>query len=428
MKTEFKKLPKNLAELTIELSVEEIQPYLKKAAKKISQSLEIPGFRKGKVPYEVVKQRVGEGEILKEAIEFIVPESCFKVIKEENLEIVAQPKVDILKLAPGNPLVFKATLALLPKVKVGDYKKIRIKRPKVKIEKKQVEKVLDDLRKMRAKETLVKREAREGDKVIVDIDMFLDKVPVEGGQSRGTTIILGDSYFIPGLDKKLLGMKEGENREFSLRYRDDFYDKKLAGNLVDFKVKLNSVYQIDLPELNDEFARSLGRFKDLNNLREQIKENLELEERTENERKLELEMLEKIVEISEFDEIPDALIEREIEKMLLELKEGVESQGLKYADYLTQLKKTEEELKKEFIRPAEKRVKTALVIREIGMQNKIRASEEEIEQEINNILKIYPSNENIKKQVVTQSYRNYLNNLIINRKTIELLKKQLIID
>jgi len=426
MKTTLKTLPKSSAELTIELSVEEVQPYLEKAARKISQSLKIPGFRKGRAPYDIVKQRVGEAEILKEAVELIVPENCFKAVGEKNLEIVAQPKVDILKMAPGNPFVFKATLALLPKVKIGDYKKIKIKRPKIEIKDEQVEKVLDDLRKMRAKETLVKREAKKGDRVIIDIDMFLNKVPLEGGQSKGATIILGDSYFIPELDKKILGMKEGETREFNLQYKDDFYDKKIAGKLVGFKVKLNSVYQIELPELNDEFAKNLGHFKDLSNLKEQIKNNLETEEKMKNEQRLELEMLEKIVSITEFDEIPDALIEKEVEKMVFELKDSVERQGLKYIDYLTQLKKSEQDLRKDFTQPAKKRVKTALIIREIGLQEKVNASEEEIEQEINNILRMYPNNEEMKKQVATPNYRIYLNNLIINKKTIDLLKEQII--
>ena len=208
MKTEFKKTSSYQAEVIIELSLEEVQPFLEKAAKRITKIIKIPGFREGNAPYEIVKEKIGETKIFQEALEPMIVKTLSDFISEKKIEVVSQPKIDILKMAPGNPFIYKATLTLLPEVILGDFRSLKLKRKKIEIKEEEINKIIDDLRKMRAKQTLVDREARKGDKVVVDIEMFLNKIPLEGGQSKDSEIVLGDSLFIPGLDEKLLGAKK----------------------------------------------------------------------------------------------------------------------------------------------------------------------------------------------------------------------------
>jgi len=426
MKYEIKKLPKNIIELTIEVSVDKLKPYLERAAQRLSLEVKIPGFRPGKAPYEIVKQKIGEAAIYEEAIGDVVKETYFKVVKEENLETIGEPKIEPLKLAPGNPLVYKATVALLPKIELANYRKIRVKRHKVPVEEKKVQKVLEDLRRARRKEVLVDRAAQEGDKVIIDLDILQDNVPIEGGQAKGHTVVIGEPYYIPGFDKKLIGLKGKEVSEFTLPFPNDHYNKRLRGQKIDFKIKMNSVYELTLPKLDSEFVQSLGNFKDLEELKKQIKANLKEEERLKEKQRCEREIFEEIIKRSRFEEIPEVLITSEVDKMLEELNANVSEQGLKFEDYLTSIKKTAEDLRKDFREEAERRVKTALIIREITRFENIEVKEEEIEKETKEALKYYPDDIETQKKITSYAHRDYLREVLKNHKAVEFLKSLII--
>lgn len=426
MKINVLKNAKSQVELEITVEAQEVEPFLDKAAKNLGKDLEIPGFRKGNAPYDILKQKVGEPAIWQEAADMVIAEKLLQAVKQENLEIAAQPQVEITKLAPNNDLIFKANFATVPKVKVGDYKKLKVKNKEIKIDDKKIDKTLQDIRKMRAKETIVEREAKMGDKVLIDIEMFNNKVPIEGGQQKGVVVILGDSYFIPGLDKEVAGLKAGEKKEFTLDYPKDYHDKNLAGKKVDFKIKVNSIYEMELPELNDEFIKGLGNFKNTEDLKKHIRQNLEQEEAQKVEQQLETEVLTKVIECCDFDAIPESLIEGEIERMFGELKSNVESQGVKFEDYLLQLKKKPEDIKEGFKDQAEKRIKVSLAIRQIGQDEKIKVEEKDIDAEIGKITAMYPDNEDVKKQVSTPTYRNRLAEIVSNQKTVEHLKNHIL--
>lgn len=252
--------------------------------------------------------------------------------------------------------------------------------------------------------------------------MFLDKVPLEDGQIRDHSMIVGDPYFIPGFSENLIGLKEKEIKEFELKMPEDYYNKNLANKIINFKVKINSVFQIDLPELNDEFAKSLGQFKTLEDLTKQLKENLETEENLKTEEKLEGEILEKLIEQSSFEEISDNLVKSEIDKMFLELEQEALNQGAKIEDYLSHLKKTKEDLEKDFHPLAVKRIKSILIVQEISENEIMQVSESEITEEINNLLKAYPANKEIKEQIQSEEYKKYLKNKLLNKKVLDFLK------
>ncbi|MFA6305088.1 MAG: trigger factor [Patescibacteria group bacterium] len=412
-------------ELKIEISQAEYQPYLEKAAIKMSQSSKIEGFRPGKAPFALVKQRFGEMAIYQEALDEIVSHFFYHAVMQEKLNTIAQPKIELEKLAPGNPIIFKATVALMPTVKLGDYKSIKLSKKEVKIEEKQVEKVINDLRKMRAKETLVNREAKMGDRVEVDFEVSLDKVVIEGGQGKKYPLVLGEGSMIPGFEEQLAGLKANEEKNFQLKFPENYQNKMVAGKHCDFKVKMLSVFELELPEADDAWSKTLGAESAVD-LKTKIKANLQQEEEFHEEQKLEMAMLTKIVEQTEFSEIPEILIESEAGRMVHEFADSIAQQGLEFNAYLENIKKAEKDLQADFKPKALERVKTSLVIKEIADSEKIEVTNAEMLKETEKILTQVKGNPEAEENITGEGYQHYLTTVIRNRKVIEMLKKEII--
>ena len=428
MKQEIKKLPKSQVEITITVPYEEVKKYLTVAAERVSREAKIEGFRPGKAPYEIIKQKFGEMAILQEASEDIVIKTYHEVIVAEKLVTIGQPKIEIEKLAPENDMVYKATVAILPAIKIGDYSNLKLPRAAAVVADSEVEKIIEDIKKMRAQQILADRAAKTGDRLEINFDIFLDKVPVENGQQQKYPITIGEGRFIPGFEEKLVGLKAGDTKEFELSFPADYYEKNLAGKLAEFRVNCLAVYEITPPAIDDEFAKQIsgGKFATAQELRDNIKKNLEEEKKAKIESELENQLLEKLVGLSEFGELPEVLLENEAHRMVHELEEEVSHQGLKFEDYLRSIKKTHDDLEKDFRPRAELRVKTSILAREIFQQQQLSVSEEEISQEIAQILSHYPDNEDAKKQMESPYYREYLGNKIGNQKVMEFLKSKIV--
>lgn len=345
MQVTKKDLEKSQIEVTVELSVEEFAPYIEKGAQKVSEEVKIEGFRPGKVPFDVLKQKIGEMTILEEAANIAIHKTIDDVIDRQTMErqAIGQPQVNITKLAPGNPFEYKVTVSLMPTVSLGDYKNLNIPVEEAKIDDQEIEKALNDLKEMRAKEVLVEREAKEGDKVAVCVKMFLDKVPVEGGEHQDLSVILGKNYFVPGFDQKITGAKKDEVKKFSLAYPENHHQKNLAGKMVDFEVAIDGVYSREIPELNDEFASFFG-LKTVEELRKNLRDSLLHEKGHNVEMKNESALLSKIVDNTKFGDLPEAIVDSEAKNMMLELEQSVVRQGGKFEDYLQHLKKSRTEL------------------------------------------------------------------------------------
>ena len=418
-----KELKESEVELTIEVATEEARPFLEKAAQRVSQNMKIKGFRPGKAPYHIIKQKAGEMAIYQEGLDNIVSHFYIEAVRKEDLNSVGQPKIEMEKVAPGNPIVFKATIGLMPEVKLGDYKKVKVAREEVKVEDKDVDKAINDLRKMQVKEVLVEREARKGDRVEVDFEVSLDKVVIEGGQGNKYPIVLGEGMMIPGFEEQVEGMKAGEEKEFKLKFPAEYQNKMVAGKESDFKVKLLSVYKQELPEMTDDWAKGLGA-DSADDLKSKIKKNLKDEKKFNQEQKLEMELLTKVVEQAEFTAIPASLIHSETHRMIHEFEDSISKQGLTFDDYLKSIKKDRKELEKEFMPKAEERVKTSIVIKEIGDTEKIEVTDEEIKEEIEKILMQARGNKEAEDNIKSEGYQSYLKTIIRNRKIIDLLKKE----
>ena len=423
MKVEKKDLEKSQVELNIELSLEELKPYIAQGAEKVSKDVKIEGFRSGKVPYNVLKQKVGEMTILEEAARIAINKTLSEAIKKAEVkQPIGQPKVDITKLAPENPMEYKVVLAVIPSIELGGYKDLKLKSKKVDLKEDETKKLIDNLRDMRVKEIASEEPAKEEDKVVVDIQMYLDKVPVEGGQGKDTAVIVGKDYIVPGFDKKLIGAKKNDVREFSLPYSEDFHMKNLAGKMVEFKVTIKDIFSRVLPELNDEFAVSFGS-KNIEDLKVNVGKNILDQKQKEEDQKQEREMLEKILEKAKFGDIPELLLEHEGDVMLSELEQSIAQQGGKFDDYLTSIGKSRDKLVLEMLPEANKRVKTSLIIREIGDKEKIEASEVDVKKQIEDIKTHYKDNKELMAKVDAPEYKSYVHNILSSRKVIDKLRE-----
>ncbi len=423
---ESKDLEKNNKELKIELTALEMSPIFEKAYNELGQEIEIDGFRKGKAPKDEIKKQINKSQLFERAARLAINDNYLDIIKKEGLKPAGPPQVEILKIAEGNPFEFKLRLPLLPEVKLCDYKDIKVKPEKVEVSDKELDNTIDRLRQSKSNEKKVDRKAKDGDKIKLDLELSKDGKKLEKGDIKDYSFIVGKQAPMPGLNENLKGVKSGDEKEFSYTYPKNHYDKNLAGEKVDFKAKVKDVYEMVLPELNDDFAKSFGDFKTMKDLKDKIKDNIKLEKENKKEQKIESEILEKLVENSKFDEMPENLIEHEIDKMIQELKASLQQSPqlgeIKFDDYLKSINKTEEELRKDFKPKAKIRIKTALAIKKISDKEEITASKEEIDKEVEKLKQRYKGQEQILKNLEQENSRMYLKDLLTNRKVIKFLK------
>jgi len=252
--------------------------------------------------------------------------------------------------------------------------------------------------------------------------MFLDKVPIEGGQGKSTAVLIGGDYIIPGFDKQLIGAKKAETREFKLPYPKDHYQKNLSGKLVEFKVDIKEIYEREVPKFNDEFAKNLGA-KDAGDLKKKIRENLEIEQKQKIGQKTMLLIFNKLLDSATFSHVPETMVETEARNMVHELKHNVEQQGGKFEDYLMHIKKNAAELEKELKPEAVKRIKTSLIISKIAQKEGIKVEEKELEEAVEKQLGAYKDMPEARKKSDTPDFRNYLQYNMLNQKVIDKLKE-----
>lgn len=420
-------LPKNAVKLTVTVPAEDVQPYLEEAAVRLSEKSSIPGFRPGKAGYETVKQRLGEMKIMEEALEPVVRKTYVEALMANKIETVGSPRFDVEKMVPGQDLVYTAEAARMPSVtRLAEYAKLNVAAKPAKVEDRDVDAALEDLRRMQTKEVRAAAgtAAAGTDKIVVAMDMKKAGVPIEGGQSPNHAVYLGEESYIPGLKEQVTSMKEGDHKTFTLPFPKDHASPMLAGADVQFDVTAKEIFHLEKPALDDAFAGALGQ-KDAATLKTVVRTNLDKEKKEEEERRQEKEVLELLAKESRFDDVPDLLLNEEINKMAQELQRAVEEQGLEFAAYLKNIKKTLADLKMDFTPQALMRVKVALVLRAVGEKEGVKVEEKEIDDEVDALAERYPDPE-AKKQIFSPLYRDYVETMLKNRKTIAILKEAMV--
>jgi trigger factor len=419
-----KDLEKNELELTITVKPNEMEKFLKLSAERLSKDAKIPGFRPGKAPFDKVVQELGEMKIYEAALDDILTHHFWEAIDKEKIKAIGQPKIDIEKFAPKNDLVFKATVALLPKVKLGKYTDFGLKKPEVKIDKVEIDKVFDDLREMRVKEVVKKGEAIDGDKVQLDFKVSCDGKPIEQGSAEKYPLVIGSKRMIVGFEEEVVGLKAGDEKKFKLEFPKDYHDKAIAGKECEFDIKVHDVFTRELPEIDDEFIKSLGEFESVDDFKSKVEENIKSEKSFKELQKVEVAMLDKLVDGSEFGAIPDVLIDAESHTMLHELQHSIESQGMNWDQYLESIKKDHESLKKDFHEGAERRVKTSLLMREIAEKENLRADAKELEEKMKQMAEQFKGNAQAEENLNSPGYKKYMENSLNNEKVLKFLREK----
>jgi trigger factor len=415
-----KKLDNSQVEFTITVEPKDYADKMKSAAVKISERTAVKGFRPGKAPYETIIKEVGEMAVMQEALETVVQETFYKSVTDEKLETIGMPKIDVEKMAPGNPIVYKATVALMPKIKLPNLEKIKVEHNIKEVKDEDMDETLEAVRGMHAVEVVKTGVAEGTDKLTVDFDMFLDKVPVDGGQAKDHQVYLSEQHYIPGFQEQVKGLKKDDEKEFSLDFPKEHYQKHLAGKKVDFKVKVKDVFERQLPELSDELAKKLGQ-ESVEKLKDLIRTNMEGEAKGKANQKFEIEMLDQIIDGAEFEPIPEVLIDAERQKMFYELKADLDKHGIAIEQYLADIKKDEKTLFEEFKTQAEKRAKAALISRQIAVDNSIHVHDEDIDGEIKMMEEVYKDNKDHLEKLKNPEVRDTIAMSLQNRKVMEWL-------
>lgn len=512
MKTELKKLPKSQIEIDFELDEQEFQKHVDRALLHLKEHVKMDGFRPGQVPLKVVEEKVGKENLLMEAGDLAVKESYTRFLNENNLEPIGEPDVQILKIAKGNPFLFKVTVTVLPEINLPDYKEIasRVKTNEIHVDEKEVEHALNHMQKSRAKfsqvdlpaprpntfyvyaikcdndslyigqtedlkkrwqehqtgnaadwtkkhkplyiahyeeystrEEAVKREsdlktgfgrkwlkreietgrarqAGRGAEKKDFIEIEYQNENINNGKEIKDGFVLGEGGFLKDFEDNLMGMKTGEEKEFTAKFPENAPNKTLAGKDSKFKVKVISVQKMELPEISDEFAKSLGNFENLAVLKENLKEGITMEKAQEEKQRKRSEILEKITEKIK-SEIPEKVVEAEERRLFENFKnQAVQNFNLTFEEYLAAVKRTEEEIRKSFKPEAEKRVKNYLILRQIGKKENIDVQKDEIEEEMNKFIKNH-SKEQFEKIDIEQ-LKEYTKDTIFNEKVFQKLE------
>ncbi len=377
MKITKKSLKNSKVELTVVVEEKELIKYREKAIKKISESLDVQGFRKGHIPTDVVIKTVGEESISQETQYTAISASYKKALEENDLFPLDQPQIKVEK---DSPLTFIITIEVKPEIDLGKYRDIKISVKEEKITKKEIDDVLKQLQEQFPEFNEVKRKCKKGDKVNIDFAGFtLKDEPVANTEAKGQELELGSKQFIPGFEEEIEGMKAGEEKTFEITFPKDYNAKEMAGNKYKFKIKLNNVKEKVLPEINEVFIEKLlGKKESVDFLKKDIEKNLEIKKYNDNRIKAEEELLDKLSSKIKI-EVPEILTKDESDTMIDNIKMGGLQQGYPWEKYLEAMKKTEEDIRKEIKDEAEKRVKYRLIIQEIIQKEELSSDEKEVE-------------------------------------------------
>lgn len=395
-KFEMEKIAGSQIKLQMSLPAKSFEKVIKQVAEHIAGHTKIDGFRQGKAPFDMIKKTVGAERLLQEGAEEAMKQNYVDYVVENKIEVIGQPEVKFTKLAYGNDLEAEITVAVLPEIVLDkkwkeDIAKINKKNKKeeIKVDEKEVEKELEVLAKQRAKISTVDRAVKKGDQVQVDFEAFKDNAVLEGGSAKDHTLIIGEGRFIPGFEDNLIGMKPAEVKEFELKFPKDYHAKHLANQKVTFKATMKNVQQREIPELNDEFAKNIGKFKNLEEIKKNIREGLKAEKENQLKQKIHMAVLDRLIDKAKI-EIPEILVKSEIEKMYMELDGQLAQMGLDRDTYLQQVGTTADKLEKQWAeKEAPKRIKASLILRHLSIENKLTPESKKVQDRVNQVMQHY---------------------------------------
>jgi trigger factor len=390
MSVKWEKKEGNEGVLTFEVSAEEFEAALDKAFAKVVKTVQVPGFRKGKMPRGMFEKRFGVESLYQDAVDIVLPEAYKNAIDETDIFPIDQPQVDIDQIEKGKTLVFTAEVEVKPEVTLGDYKGLEIDVPSVEVTDEDVNKEIEQLRERHA-ELVVKEEGtvEEGDTVVMDFEGFTDGVAFDGGKGENHSLEIGSGQFIPGFEEQLVGKALDEDTEIKVTFPEDYHAEELAGKEATFKVKIHEVKFKELPELDDEFAKDVDEeVETLDELKKKKREQLEAELKQDVENQKREDLIAKASENAQVD-IPDAMVETELEQMVREFEQRLQMQGMTLEMYSQFSGQDEAALKEQMKEDAAKRVKTNLTLEAITKAEDINVTDEDVNEELGKMAEMY---------------------------------------
>ncbi len=383
MSVKWEKQEGNTGVLTVEVEEVKVKDGLDKAFKKVVKEINVPGFRKGKMPRKMFEQRFGTESLYQDALDFILPDAYAAAVDEAGIDPVDRPEIDIVKMEQGENLIFTATVTVRPEVTLGDYKGLEISKQDTDVTDEEIEAQLKE-QQTRLAELVVKEEEAivEGDTAVIDFEGFLGEEAFEGGAGEDHSLEIGSGSFIPGFEEQLIGLKTGEQKDVVVTFPEEYHAAELAGKEATFKVTVKEVKGKELPELNDELAKEIdSEVEGIDALRTKLKEKTTEDKKNAAETAVKDELVEKAADNATID-IPQAMIDAEVDRMLNDFAQRLTSQGMNLDLYYQFSGQDEKALRTQMIEDAQKRVKVSLTLEAISDAEGITASEEEINSEI----------------------------------------------
>ncbi|EIT85365.1 trigger factor [Fictibacillus macauensis ZFHKF-1] len=423
MSAKWEKLEGNQGVLTVEVEASEVDTAIDQAFKKVVKKVNVPGFRKGKIPRKMFEQRFGIESLYQDALDIILPKAYSNAVEETGIEPVDRPEVDIEQMEQGTTLVFTAKVVVKPEVKLGDYKGLEVTAFDATVTDEDVDNELKTLQEQQA-ELVVKEdgEITDGDTAVIDFEGFVDGEAFEGGKADNYPLEIGSGSFIPGFEEQLIGEKAGVEKDVNVNFPEEYHAEELAGKAAVFKVKVHEIKSKQLPELNDEFAKEADEEVDsLDALKAKLRGKLEESKKHEGEHHTRDTVVEKAVEAAEVD-VPEAMINTELDRMVQEFGQRLQMQGMNLDLYFQFSGTDEEALRSQMKDDAATRVKTNLVLEAISVAENIEPSEEEITEELNKMAEMYNMDvEQIKQMLAMQGGSDAVAADLKVRKAIDLL-------
>lgn len=422
MKATWEKIEKNLGVLEVEVEAERVAAALDKAFQKVVKKANVPGFRKGKVPRPIFEARFGVESLYQDAIDILLPEVYSEAVEQTDIFPVDRPEVDVEQFAKGQAFKFKAKVTVKPEVKLGDYKGVEVPAQPVEVTEEELNQELERLQQRHAELVVIDEEAAQnGDTVVIDFDGSVDGVPFEGGKAERYSLELGSGSFIPGFEDQVVGMATGDFKDVTVTFPETYHAEDLAGKEAVFKVKLHEIKRKQLPALDDEFAKDVSEFDTLDEYKEDLKKELSSRKEKEAKAARESVLVDKIGENAEV-EIPEAMIQSELQNMVRDFDVRLRSQGMNLELFLNFSGQSIDDLKEQMKGDAEKRVRNNLVLEQIAKVENITASEEEVSQELLNMADAYKRTpDEIRNILAANGSLSSLNEDVVLRKTIEFL-------
>lgn len=401
MSAKWEKKEGNSGVLTIEVTSDRVNNALDEAFKKVVKKVNVPGFRKGRVPRPIFEQRFGVESLYQDALDIILPQAYSEAVEETGIEPVDQPDIDIDDMAKNEPLVFTATVTVKPEVELGEYKGLEVEESDTDVTDEEVDAELSSLQEKHADLVAVEEgEVQKGDTVVFDFEGFVDGEPFEGGKAENYSLEIGSGQFIPGFEDQLIGVKAGEDAEVNVEFPEDYQAEELAGKPAKFEVKVHDIKRKDLPELDDEFAKDVNEeHETFEDLKKDVRAKLEESKKQEADAALKDTLVEKAAENATVD-VPEAMVNTEVDRMMQEFGQRLQAQGMSLDMYYQFAQTDEEGMKEQFHGDAEKRVRMNLTLEAISEAENLEASDEDVDKEIEKMAEMYQRSADEIRQVL----------------------------